>query len=102
VDRPWLALLGECRGIDATLLRKAAEIAERGDLVLGPTDDGGYYLIGGVPPMPDVFSAMPWGSDRLLAETRTRLANVGASWRELRSLTLVETIEHARAERLLT
>jgi uncharacterized protein len=102
VDRPWLALLGECPGIDATLLRKAAEIAERGDLVLGPTDDGGYYLIGGVPPLPDVFTAMPWSSDRLLAETRTRLANVGASWRELRSLTLVETIEHARAERLLT
>ena len=38
----------------------------------------------------------------LLAETRTRLAHMGASWRELRSLTLVETIEHARAERLLT
>ena len=101
-DRPWLALLGECPGIDATLLREAAEIAERGDLVLGPTDDGGYYLIGGVPPLPDVFTAMPWGSDRLLAETRTRLAHLGASWRELRSLTLVETIEHARAEWLLT
>jgi glycosyltransferase A (GT-A) superfamily protein (DUF2064 family) len=55
-----------------------------------------------VPPLPDVFSAMPWGSDRLLAETRTRLAHLGASWRELRSLTLVETIEHARAEWLLT
>ena len=67
-----------------------------------PTADGGYYLIGGMPPLPDVFTAMPWGSDRLLAETRTRLAHVGVSWRELRSLTIVETVEHARAERLLT
>jgi glycosyltransferase A (GT-A) superfamily protein (DUF2064 family) len=86
----------------ATCAFRRPDISARGDLVLGPTDEGGYYLIGGVPPLPDVFSAMPWGSDRLLAETRTRLAHVGASWRELRSLTLVETIEHARAEWLLT
>jgi glycosyltransferase A (GT-A) superfamily protein (DUF2064 family) len=100
--RPWLALLGECPGIDAALLREAAVLAERGDVVIGPTDDGGYYLIGGMPPLPDLFTAMPWGDDRLLAETRTRLANGGVAWRELRPLTIVETVEHARAERLLT
>ena len=44
----------------------------------------------------------PWGSDRLLAETRARLANVGAVWHELPPLTVVETAEDARAERLLT
>ena len=33
----WLALLGDCPGLDAALLREAAAIAERGDLVLGPT-----------------------------------------------------------------
>jgi glycosyltransferase A (GT-A) superfamily protein (DUF2064 family) len=84
------------------MLRDAAAIAARGDLVIGPTVDGGYYLIGGMPPLPDVFTAMPWGSDRLLPETRARLAHVGAAWRELPPLTIVETVEHARAERLLT
>jgi glycosyltransferase A (GT-A) superfamily protein (DUF2064 family) len=101
-DRPWLALVGECPGIDAGVLHEAAAIASGGDVVLGPTDDGGYYLIGGVPPLPDVFTAMPWGSDSLLAETRTRLGHLGAVWRELRPLTIVETVEHARTERLLT
>ena len=101
-DRPWLALVGECPGIDASLLREAAEIAGRGEVVLGPTAEGGYYLIGGMLPLPDVFTAMPWNSDRLLAETRTRLAHVGVAWREVRPLTIVETVEHARAERLLT
>jgi uncharacterized protein len=101
-DRPWLALVGECPGIDAGLLREAAAIAERGDVVLGPTDEGGYYLIGGMPPLPDVFTAMPWGSESLLAETRTRLAHVGVVWRELRPLTNVETVAHAMTARLLT
>ena len=45
---------------------------------------------------------MPWGTDRLLAETRARLTHVGVSWRELPALRVVDTVEHARAERLLT
>jgi glycosyltransferase A (GT-A) superfamily protein (DUF2064 family) len=100
--RPWLAIVGDCPGLVPAMLRDAAAIAARGDLVIGPTVDGGYYLIGGMPPLPDVFTAMPWGSDRLLPETRARLAHVGAVWRELPPLTIVETVEHARAERLLT
>ena len=100
--RPWLALVGECPGIDAGLLREAVAIAGEGDVVIGPTGDGSCYLIGGIPPLPDVFTALPWGGDELLAETRTRLAHDGIRWRELRPLTIVETVEHARAERLLT
>jgi uncharacterized protein len=100
--RPWLALVGDCPGIGAALLREAATIVDRGDVVIGPAPDGGYYLIGGMPPLPDVFTAMPWGSDRLLVETRARLAHAGVTWRELPPLTIVETVEHARAERLLT
>jgi glycosyltransferase A (GT-A) superfamily protein (DUF2064 family) len=100
--RPWLALVGECPGIDAAVLQEAAAIAEDGDVVIGPTGDGGCYLIGGMPPLPDVFTPLPWGSDALLAEARTRLARLGVAWRELRPLTIVETMEHARAERLLT
>ena len=39
---------------------------------------------------------------RLLPETRARLAHVGVAWRELPPLRAVDTMEHARAERLLT
>ena len=99
---PWLALVGDCPALDADLLRQATMIAERGDVVIGPTTDGDYYLIGGMAPLPDVFTAMPWGGERILAETRARLAHVGVAWHELRPLTIVETAEHARAERLLT
>jgi uncharacterized protein len=100
--RPWLAIVGDCPSLDAAMLSRAAVIVERGDFVIGPTVDGGYYLIGGNPPVPDIFTAMPWGSSRLLAETRARLAHVGVTWRELPALRAVDTMEHARAERLLT
>jgi rSAM/selenodomain-associated transferase 1 len=37
-------------------------------VVLGPADDGGYYLVGAryVPP---IFDGVAWGSERVLAET---------------------------------
>ena len=101
-QRAWLAIVGDCPALESAMLRDAAAIAARGDMVIGPTMDGGYYLIGGMSPLPDVFTAMPWGSGRLLAETRARLAHVGAALHELPPLTVVETVEHARAERLLT
>ncbi len=45
---------------------------------------------------------MPWGTGTLLLETRARLAHVGITWRELPPLRVVDTVEHARAEGLLT
>ena len=45
------------------------------------------------PPLPDIFTAMPWGTSRLLAETRARLAHVGVAWHELAPL---RTVRHDR------
>ena len=82
--------------------RRPPAIAARGEFAIGPTVDGGYYLIGGAPPIADIFTAMPWGTSRLMSETRARLAHVGVTWRELAPLRVVDTMENARAERLLT
>lgn len=43
------------------------------DLVLGPSEDGGYYLIGCRGPLPRaLFSSMPWSTPAVLAETTAR------------------------------
>ncbi|MDP9258278.1 MAG: glycosyltransferase, partial [Actinomycetota bacterium] len=62
----------------------------------------GYYLIGGRTPLPDIFTGMPWGTDRVLAETRARLTRISAAWHELPTLRDVDTADDARAEGLLT
>ena len=100
--RGWLAVGADCPRLDAPLLREAADAIADGGVVLGPTVDGGYYLVGGRAPVPDIFSTMPWSTDRLLGETRARLAAGGVAWRELRTLRDVDTAEDARAEGLLT
>jgi glycosyltransferase A (GT-A) superfamily protein (DUF2064 family) len=100
--RGWLLVAPDCPGLDVALLEQAAAHVARGDPVLGPTPDGSYYLLGGPAPLPDLFSAMPWGSDRLLGETRARLARAARVWHELTTLRRVETAADARAEGLLT
>lgn len=100
--RGWLALGADCPRLDARLLRQAADEVLEGQVVLGPTVDGGYYLVGGRAPMPDLWSDMPWSTDRLLEATRARLAAAQVSWRELPVLRDVDTAADARAEGLLT
>lgn len=39
------------------------------DLVLGPCRDGGYYLIGSKRPLAQLFSDIPWSTDRVLDTT---------------------------------
>ena len=48
-------------------------------VVVGPADDGGYYLIGMKQPMPGLLDHMPWSTDRVMPETLRRLAETGVS-----------------------
>ena len=43
-------------------------------IVLGPALDGGYYLIGMTPPIPNIFSNISWGSNHVFSETQKRLS----------------------------
>jgi uncharacterized protein len=100
--RGWLAIGADCPRLDAALLREAATIVARNQIVLGPSRDGGYYLLGGPTPLPDLFSGIPWSTGRVLGETRARLVHAKAHWHELVTLRDVDTAEDARAEGLLT
>jgi hypothetical protein len=43
------------------------------DVVVGPSEDGGYYLIGLRRPAPALFRDMPWSTPAVLAETLERV-----------------------------
>ena len=47
-------------------------------VVLGPSDDGGYYLLGMRPPFPELFAGVSWGSEHVLSgdDGFTRVAEV--------------------------
>ncbi len=63
----------------SAVFAEAARIlaAPNDQLVLGPSDDGGYYLIGMRKLYPGLFEGIDWSTDRVLAQTRERAAEIG-------------------------
>jgi uncharacterized protein len=49
------------------------------EVVIGPAEDGGYYLIGMRQALPDLLTNMPWSTDQVLPETLARLGQGGIS-----------------------
>ena len=69
---------------------------DRDALVLGPASDGGYYLIASRR-VPDVFTGIEWGRDRVFASTIEAATIAGFRVHQLPVLTDVDTLEGLRA-----
>jgi uncharacterized protein len=58
-------------------VKQAVDALSEHDVVIGPAEDGGYYLIGVKQQFDFLFTDMPWSSDAVLPETLKRLAAHG-------------------------
>ena len=68
--------------LPAQLVQSAQAALEAGsDLVLGPTVDGGYYLIGMRRHHPALFERIDWSTSRVLRQTLERAADLRLSVR---------------------
>jgi uncharacterized protein len=62
----------------SALVAAACSLALPGDrLVLGPAEDGGYYLIGLKQPHRRLFEDIAWSTERVCRQTRDRAAEIG-------------------------
>jgi glycosyltransferase A (GT-A) superfamily protein (DUF2064 family) len=59
------------------IIDQANDSLARGRNVLGPTEDGGYYLFGAQEAHAGLFEDMPWGSDKVLEKTVIRAEALG-------------------------
>lgn len=73
-------------------------LASEKDVTLGPSTDGGYYLIGMHGKVTDVFADVAWGSETVLQETLDRVRTAGAS---LEALPVWYDIDHPEELRFL-
>jgi len=68
------------------------------DAVIGPSVDGGYYLIGFKDKtfLPRAFEKIPWGTERVFDETMKVLENQRLTVHTLKPLRDIDTIEDLR------
>jgi uncharacterized protein len=66
---PVVAIGADCPHMPAGRVEEAAAALEQADLVLGPTDDGGFYLIGLRRAAPGLFEGVRWSTEHALGDT---------------------------------
>jgi rSAM/selenodomain-associated transferase 1 len=72
-----MALNSDGPTLPAAHLRQALASMEEADVVLGPGEDGGYYLVGLREPHPELFYDIDWSTDRVLPQTLDRARTMG-------------------------
>ncbi len=77
--RKALAINADSPSLPAEYIVQAADLLEHHDLVLGPGEDGGYYLVGMNCLHMGIFDDIPWSTARVLPQTLQRSHALGLS-----------------------
>jgi rSAM/selenodomain-associated transferase 1 len=62
--------------LPVSYIQKAFDILKKIPVVIGPTFDGGYYLIGLSGLNDDIFDGIGWGTSRVFDQTLTRIKSL--------------------------
>ncbi len=73
MERKVVVIGSDCPLIGTELIRQSFERLEDRSVIIGPSKDGGYYLIGMRGVCPDIFEGIEWSSDQVFTQTITRL-----------------------------
>ncbi|SFN24017.1 TIGR04282 family arsenosugar biosynthesis glycosyltransferase [Marinobacter pelagius] len=70
----------DCPSVDPDYARHAVACLSDHDVVLGPSDDGGYVLIGASRVVEGMLDDIEWGTPQVLHQTCERLEKAGLSY----------------------
>ena len=78
--------------VHSEMFRQALHALADNDGVLGPSVDGGYYLIGLNKLAPELFSDIPWSTDQVFTLTQQKAQSLGLSMKLLTQRRDLDTI----------
>ena len=77
--------------LSEALLREALKALGTHDAVIGPANDGGYYLLGLRKPCAELFQGKTWSTDTGFKRTTADLERLGRTWEALPELIDIDT-----------
>lgn len=87
----------DCPEITGELIAQAYQELETKNLVFGPSEDGGYYLIGMNPYKEEMLDNISWSTEQVLDQSIARCKELNLSFSLLKTLNDIDTIEDLRA-----
>ena len=89
----------DCPSLSAELLHRAFDKLGAHDLVIGPADDGGYYLLGLRELQPELFRNKDWSTATVLPDTLADAGRLGLRVVLLPTLSDVDSVRDLAAWR---
>jgi len=83
----------DCYALDAQMINKAFETLQDNKAVIGPSTDGGYYLLGMSQLVPELFQNKQWSTETVTADTVADLKKLNYSYQKLPALTDIDNEE---------
>ncbi len=83
----------DCASLTLDILNNAFQQLESKDFVIGPAQDGGYYLLGMKQAEKSVFENIEWSTEEVLPKTLSRIKTLGKSVAMLPTLSDIDYVE---------
>ena len=80
----------DCPEITPKIITEAFDALPQNNFVIGPTHDGGYYLLGMASLYAILFKNKRWSSDEVLHDTLVDIRNMNGSYKLLKELTDID------------
>ena len=88
---------GDCPGLELSHLEQTAAALQSGsDVVFGPSEDGGYYLVGLNAPYPELFQSIPWSTPETLEKSVKQATKMQLRVQMLQTLYDIDEIDELK------
>jgi len=94
---PVVVIGSDSPDLPAAVIARAFALLHAADAVIGPAEDGGYYLLGLHVMQPALFERIDWSTNAVLVQTRRRAADVHLKLAELPTWHDLDTVDDLRA-----
>ena len=91
--RKVVVIGSDCFDITPKIIKQAFEFLPQNNFVIGPTHDGGYYLLGMTALHTTLFKNKKWSSEDVFHDTLIDIRNMNGSYKLLPELTDIDTEE---------
>lgn len=88
-----MALGSDTLGLTADIIQQGFEVLQSNDVVVGPAEDGGYYLIGLNHFQPKLFEGIAWSTNKVLSQTYKTIKKLRLSYQTLCQLKDLDEIK---------
>lgn len=93
-DYQHICVIGsDCFELSSTIIEEGFTTLESYDAVMGPSRDGGYYLLGMNQMHPEIFRRKQWGTDSVAADTIEDFKSLRLTYSLLRPLNDIDVEE---------